>query len=123
MKRFVSIFLLIITLLQVCGKLTVYTCYELNKAYIAKNLCENRNKPQMKCNGKCHLAKELKSEEKREQAPTNALKDNLEILLFSERHEDVLKTPVCRFAIAHSTVYLERLYSTLLFSVYHPPQA
>ena len=34
--------------------------YQLNKGYIAKNLCENQDKPELKCCGKCYLRKELK---------------------------------------------------------------
>ena len=33
--------------------------YAINKDYIANNLCSNKNKPKMKCNGKCHLMKEM----------------------------------------------------------------
>jgi len=33
--------------------------YVLNYDYIVKELCENKAKPEMKCNGKCHLMKEL----------------------------------------------------------------
>lgn len=33
--------------------------YVLNYDYIVKELCENKAKPEMKCNGKCHLVKEL----------------------------------------------------------------
>lgn len=33
--------------------------YVLNYNYIAAELCENRAKPEMKCNGKCHLMKQL----------------------------------------------------------------
>ena len=33
--------------------------YVLNYDYIVKELCENKAKPAMKCNGKCHLMKEL----------------------------------------------------------------
>lgn len=33
--------------------------YYMNQDYIAKNLCENIDKPVLKCNGKCYLAKEL----------------------------------------------------------------
>lgn len=35
--------------------------YELNKEYIIKNLCENRDKPQLNCEGKCHLSKSVKA--------------------------------------------------------------
>ncbi len=38
--------------------------YNLNKEYIASVLCENRNKPELACNGKCYLNKQLeKSQE------------------------------------------------------------
>jgi hypothetical protein len=33
--------------------------YELNIDYITEKFCENKAKPELQCNGKCHLAKEL----------------------------------------------------------------
>ncbi len=33
--------------------------YMVNYDYISKVLCENKAKPKLKCNGKCHLMKEL----------------------------------------------------------------
>ncbi len=33
--------------------------YAVNKEYIVKNLCINRDKPKSCCQGKCHLNKEL----------------------------------------------------------------
>lgn len=33
--------------------------YLANYDYIATELCENRDKPEMHCNGKCHLMKQL----------------------------------------------------------------
>jgi hypothetical protein len=33
--------------------------YVVNYNYIAKELCVNKDKPAMHCNGKCHLMKEL----------------------------------------------------------------
>lgn len=34
--------------------------YNVNKEYIASVLCENRNKPELACNGKCYLNKKIK---------------------------------------------------------------
>ncbi len=34
--------------------------YYINYDYIVAELCENKDKPVLKCNGKCHLTKELK---------------------------------------------------------------
>jgi hypothetical protein len=40
-------------------KLGIVAYYEYNKAYIAQNLCENRNRPKLKCCGKCYLRRQL----------------------------------------------------------------
>ena len=37
----------------------VYLDFELRRDFIIQNLCENRFKPQLKCNGQCYLAKKL----------------------------------------------------------------
>ena len=33
--------------------------YELNIDYIVETYCVNKDKPELQCNGKCHLAKQL----------------------------------------------------------------
>ncbi|PKP15212.1 MAG: hypothetical protein CVU07_10940, partial [Bacteroidetes bacterium HGW-Bacteroidetes-23] len=33
--------------------------YVVNYDYISKELCENKAKPELECNGKCHLKAEL----------------------------------------------------------------
>ena len=33
--------------------------YELNQEYITETYCINKDKPELGCNGKCHLAKQL----------------------------------------------------------------
>ncbi len=37
----------------------VYLDYQLRKAYIVQNFCENKDRPQLKCDGKCYLAKRI----------------------------------------------------------------
>jgi hypothetical protein len=37
----------------------VWFNYELNKAAITEEFCVNKAKPELKCNGKCHLADQL----------------------------------------------------------------
>ena len=41
-------------------KLGIVIWYECNKEYVAKTLCENRDRPERKCCGKCYLRKQLK---------------------------------------------------------------
>ncbi len=56
------LFLIIFSLLNLSLKIAViqfeYTFK--NKAFIEK-YCENKNKPELKCNGKCHLKKSMTS--------------------------------------------------------------
>ena len=40
--------------------------YELNINYIIETYCVNKDKPQLQCNGKCFLAKQLTLESKKE---------------------------------------------------------
>jgi len=47
--------------------------YQINKKYIAENLCVNRNNPQMHCAGKCYLKKQIKKTEERENQPKNLI--------------------------------------------------
>jgi hypothetical protein len=82
LQRFLSIFLFCAILLQVSFKLLIYFDYEINKEYITLRYCENISKPEMKCEGKCHLAKKIQESEEKEIPPSG--KDFQEILLFSE---------------------------------------
>jgi hypothetical protein len=43
-----------------------YLSFELNRKYIAENLCENRDKPAMHCCGLCYLNKSMQKAEKEE---------------------------------------------------------
>lgn len=44
-------------------RLGIIAWYQVNKEYVAKVLCENKNKPEKKCCGKCYLNKQLKKTE------------------------------------------------------------
>ena len=49
--------------------------YHINKTYVAKVLCENKEVPQMQCNGKCQLKKQMVAEEtKKESEPVSVEK-------------------------------------------------
>jgi hypothetical protein len=56
-----------VMVLQSLSLLYVQCEFNINQAYIAKVLCINRDKPQMHCDGKCYLMKEIN----RNAAPEN----------------------------------------------------
>ncbi len=65
-RRVISLFLLIAVLSANFSRLYVYASFGLNQKYIAANLCENRGKPWLHCNGKCYLMKKVKQAEEKE---------------------------------------------------------
>lgn len=40
--------------------------HELNKAYIIENFCINKDKPELKCDGKCYLMQRMKAEKEKQ---------------------------------------------------------
>jgi hypothetical protein len=90
-----------------------------NQNYIAKNLCENRDKPQMNCCGKCQLKKRLNQENKKDsQLPTRKGVD--EVLFCSEISLSNSIQPVVK-QIKHPRRAKDFIPNTY-FDIFHPPQ-
>lgn len=58
-KRVIAYLLLTLISFKILIGPLVYLDFELRKDFIIKNLCESRFKPQLHCDGKCYLAKQL----------------------------------------------------------------
>jgi hypothetical protein len=69
LKQTITIFLVITIAIQTFSKWIVILVYEMNKDYIANNLCVNRAKPSSCCKGKCFLRKKLALDEDQQQSP------------------------------------------------------
>lgn len=121
MKKLVAILIIIGVLLQSLSTVVILAQYMANKDYIAKNLCENRDKPQMHCDGKCCLKKKLAKEAK-QNAPTPRNQKNQQIvtLFFSENK---LNFQLHSFFAAAKTYFSYNELATANFhhSVFHPP--
>jgi hypothetical protein len=63
----------------------VYTAIGLychiNKEYIEHQLCENRSNPQLHCNGKCYLSRQLKKAEAGESKSAMMIKEKNEQII------------------------------------------
>ncbi len=99
--------------------------YVVNYEYISKVLCENKAKPELKCNGKCHLMKELAKASEDEKPINSDKKDNskqeVEVLFFQE-----IKSLVVEQIYFQNKTSINNNYSNLYFhlnscSVFHPP--
>lgn len=58
----------------------LYLDFEIRRDYIVANLCENRNRPQLNCDGKCYLAKRIAAldEQEKRQAEKNYMSQLLD---------------------------------------------
>lgn len=100
------------------NKAIVLLDYNMNKNYIAAELCEKRNIPKSCCQGKCFLKKQLQKEESPKNGQTSQ-KDDQGIQWFweseSNNHDNSFNGI---FLFPH---YQLKPCSILLPSVFHPP--
>jgi len=124
-KRFLAILLIFAMTATSFQRYFVYASFELNKDYIAKNLCINRSRPWLHCNGKCYFMKKLRQAEENEKKQT--AKDNLsrlEISFFQEPATVSFLQPV----IAESSqmdfpAYTYQYSSHYIDAIFRPPKA
>jgi hypothetical protein len=85
---------LVILILYLSRPIMPYIEYAVFKDYIVKNLCINRNNPKSKCNGKCHLAKQLRLSNETSDAKgenSNKKVPNQEVKEFLNAHVSIPK--------------------------------
>jgi hypothetical protein len=102
--------------------------YAVNYNYITKVLCVNKAKPVLKCNGKCHLMKQLANAAEEESANDKSNSSdkkenhiNIEILFYTE-----IKSLVSNQTRFQNQNTVNDNYSNLYsyktsFSIFHPP--
>ena len=97
--------------------------YIINYDYIAKELCENKAKPQMHCNGKCHLMKELAKAAENEKPASQKKSQHQETeVLFCETVIDFSFSTNDAVVFAKNVMGYNNLYSSLnTTAIFHPP--
>lgn len=98
--------------------------YVINYEYITKTLCVNKAKPQMRCNGKCHLMKELAKAAEAEKPLTSDKKSNAKQPTEELFFQEITPLTPSFFSTEHSQV--AATYSNLYGyefegAVFHPP--
>lgn len=93
--------------------------YVVNYDYISKVLCINKEKPELHCNGKCHVAKELEGESQTLPSLPVVIKEYpigfVDILSVSSK-KPFIKTSEIIFSRQKEYAYLA------YFLVFHPPR-
>jgi hypothetical protein len=122
--KFVCAFILLIALIvQTGSRFVVVLDYEWNKAYIAKTLCENRNKPRVCCRGKCYLKKQLAKADKEQNMPGNKSGKNKEEQLFVYSAKNTNHFLVAVYNQSNYPPFNnDHIPDDLLLQVFRPPQ-
>ena len=120
-----AILLITITFKMLMAPL-IFADYELRKDFIIKNYCVNKSRPEMHCDGKCYLAKQLEKAEQEDQKQATGnfiskllsfeseIKTNLFTDFFLKKTFLIKENP--------NFIYAEFLSSKNAFSFFHPPQ-
>jgi hypothetical protein len=126
MRILFSYLVLLAFALQIGSRIYVMVNYQINKEYIAENLCEKKDEPESCCEGSCQLAKELvKVEESETQGPFNPESTKKE-----KTEESPLFFTSISFYLSQNTS--SNTYTPLLstkpvkgfyFDTFHPPTA
>lgn len=97
-----------------------FAYYEIDPIGFIEKLCENKDKPELACNGKCQLKKVAESNSTDNNTTPN-IRDLNELVLFHESPSIiVLKTD---FGIYFQNYNYQDLYSYFnLSDCFHPPQ-
>lgn len=100
--------------------------YLVNYDYIVETLCENKDRPEMNCNGKCHLSKELAKEagnDDKNPLSGKTSKSEIPQIIISEHVSEFLflsgSEPATTEEIGYKSVFYTSLFSS---KILHPPR-
>ena len=95
-----------------------------NYDYIVENLCENRDRPMLNCDGKCYLAKKLVEESKENsENPFKSELTKFELPIINWVAEQNMLLTYFDFLIIDHQWYSRFTSSLFATDILHPPQA
>lgn len=117
----ISVFLLLMYGMVLMKPFFPYLEYQANREFIAEVLCLNKSRPQMACEGKCHLNKRIQdfSESDKDTPQTQTAEEEAERFLCPEE-VNVAKYYLIR-NVSEQIPYLNFYQHHLLISIFHPP--
>jgi hypothetical protein len=125
-KKITGVVLLITITFKMFMAPLIFADYELRKDFIIKNYCVNKNRPEMHCDGKCYLAKQLEKAEQEDQKQATGnfiskllsfeseFKTNYFANFFAKKSLRIKENPNFQYAESFSMLHT--------FSFFHPPQ-
>jgi len=117
----VFIFLSALILINSTKTSLTYAYYELDPVGFIEALCENKDQPELQCNGKCHLKKVAKSQDNKQNTPESII-DFKEVILFPTHGSKFLFPKIIHNKKSALITY-NNLYSFInTYDFFHPPR-
>ncbi|WP_194765692.1 hypothetical protein [Tamlana sp. I1] len=97
--------------------------YVSNYDYIATVLCENTDKPELACNGKCYLTKQLAKEAQESEETPNKSQNKIEShnILFQDFEANYNLAQPIPSLVKHTFSTSQELYSKVFITTISPP--
>lgn len=125
MNKVTAIVLMLCLSCQLVLKLSIVAWFEINQEYIAATLCENKNKPELVCCGKCVLTKELKKADDVEQKNQNnapSKEERTAMVVFILPEQAKISSPFQEIISCIQHPAIAKHHGILaLHSIFHPP--
>lgn len=118
----VTILLIALIALQTFSKWCLIAEFQVNRDFIAKNLCVNRSNAMSCCKGKCYLTKKIAADESQDQAPGKSAQKE-ETVLQAHAPGDYLPEPIDQLVLTdHSTRHIDQTPQDWSISFFPPPR-
>ena len=111
MKKLLAIILAFSIISQNLVNVAIGVYYHVNKTYITQQLCENRNNPQIHCNGHCYLSKQLQKSEKGEKQSAQLIKEKEELI--TNQFENVPGQYIPTYSVNDLPAFVSALYVSI----------
>lgn len=121
MRQGIAIFFAILMMSVSSKELIQYAAFKFNQEYISAVFCINKDKPEMKCDGKCYLKKTLDTSKEEKQSKTMPPPDEKSLVVFYESNmPSLLSGLVSKTKSTFS--YLASLSFLSEKDILHPPE-
>jgi hypothetical protein len=98
-----------------------YAYYKIDPIGFIEALCENQDRPELQCNGKCHLKKVVKSQDNNKKTPVSII-DFKDLILYQDSPTALLYSGVVCTTTNQKSVPYQNLYAYhIIIDCFRPP--
>ena len=120
MRGLLSIMLIGLYALTLSQVYIPHVNYWVNHDFIASELCENKDKPELKCEGKCHLQKEIQQSN---EEPQEGQETTVQLMVeFLQSNDEFTFRSVSDNVQLFFPSRSDKLKNGHLTGVFHPPK-